>query len=127
MIILELTINNQIMSDIQLQIGGGNKQGNLTIIDNVTGQTVNATFSGQQVVSNSNPAAANFEIPPGNPNMVIGVPIAEGSGAIVVSAHVDYTDPGDGSAQSQDVSVTKNFTVSSVSGPHGVTFDVVFN
>lgn len=125
--VLTTIINNQtlIMADISLNVGqlvGGN----MALIDNVTGNPVPATFSNQAVASNSNPEFADFFVNTTDPNRINGNGIAVGSGQVVITADGSYIDPGDGSAQSASFSVTKNFTVTSVSGPNGVTFDVVF-
>lgn len=128
MIILELTtFKNKkitIMADIQLQVGGGNKLTNFTLFDNVTGQPISGVvFSNQQIVSNSNPSAANFVIP-ANPNMVISQPLAAGSGVMVASATASYTDPGDGQAKTGSFTVTKNFNV--LGAAHGASLDLPF-
>ncbi len=127
--ILALTtfINNKpfIMSDILLTIGstvGAN--GVFTLLDNKTLSVIPATFSNQAVGANSNPEFATFALGT-DPNTVVATVIAAGSGTVVFTAHGDYTDPGDGSAQSNDFTVTKNFTVSA--NPDGVTFDVTFS
>lgn len=124
MITLELTINNIIMADIQLQVGAGNKNANFTLYDTVTSQVIGGvTWTNQQIVSNSNPTAGSFTIPTGNPNMVIGQPLAAGSG-VVASATASYTDPGDGQTKTGSFSVTKNFTV--LGAAHGATMDLPF-
>lgn len=118
-------LNNTIMAEINLQVGGGNKNANLTLFNSVTNQPIaGVTWSNQQIVSNSNPSVANIEIPPGNPNMVIAQPLSEGSGTVVISASASYTDSGDGQVKTGNFSKSKSFNV--IGAPHGATFDVPF-
>lgn len=111
------------MSDISLAIGVP-KPGVFTLIDNKTQlPIVSPVFSNQAVGVNSNPELATFALD-GSGNAT-GNGIAAGSGTVVFTTDAAWTDPGDGSAQTQTgLSVTKNFTV--LPSPDGATFDVVF-
>lgn len=112
------------MADIALVIGGS-KNGAFTLLDNKTLLPISpVNYSNQAIGANSDPSLASFALDPANPNSVIGTGLAAGAGTIVISTHADYTDPGDGSAQSQDFSIVKNYTV--VPSADGATFDVVF-
>lgn len=124
---LSTIINNKtfIMADISLTLGGTAPTGIFTLTDSKDGSVIAATFSNQQVGNNSNPEFATFSLD-GN-NNVVPTAIATGSGTIDFSTHADYTDKGDGSSQSQDFTVTKNFSVVAVATPDGATFDVVFS
>lgn len=113
------------MADIAFKLGGANQTGVPQITDNKSGSAITATFSALAVGSVSDATLATFAVDPANPNQIIGTPLASGTGTVVITAHADYTDPGDGSAQSVDLSVAKNFSVSAA--PDGVTFDVVFS
>jgi len=130
---LSIYVNNQtyIMADIVLNLGVS-KTGNFVLIDNKTGNPLTGVvFSAQTLGTNSAPQFATFslvQVDPNDPasfNAVSANPLAAGSGTIVISCHAAYTDPGDNSAQSQDFSVTKNFTVTA--SPDGVSFDVAFS
>lgn len=112
------------MTTLTLNVGQG-KAGFLRLFDAITGDILTAIFSNPQIVSNSNPAAAEFVINPSNQNNINAGGHAIGSGQVVISADVEYTDPGDGNVKNESVSVTKDFEV--VGGAHGATFDVVFN
>lgn len=118
-------INNKfyIMADVSLVLGTP-KTGVFTLLDNKTGSPIAASFSNQSVGTNSNPEFASFSLDPANPNQVIGSGVAAGSGTVVISTHADYSDPGDGTAQSADFSVTKNYSV--IASADGASFDVVF-
>lgn len=110
------------MGDISLVLGTP-KTGAYALVDNKTGASVAATFSNQTVGANSNPAAATFALDASN--NPVGTPVASGAGTIIFGADASYTDPGDGSAQTQTgLSVSKNFAV--ITGPDGVSLDVVF-
>lgn len=118
--------NNQfiLMADVKLVIGSP-KSGLFTLIDNKTLLPISpVNFSNQAVGANSNPEFASFALDTNNPNQVIGSGIAAGSGTVIITTHAAYTDPGDGSPQEGDFSVTKNYTV--VPSADGATFDVVF-
>lgn len=118
-------VNNQlyIMADVSLVIGGS-KTGLFTLLDNKTLLPISpVTYSNQALGANSNPEFATFALDT-TANTVTGTGVAAGSGTLVVTTHADYTDAGDGSAQSGDFSVTKNYTV--VASADGSTFDVVF-
>jgi len=113
-----------IMADVKLVIGSP-KTGVFTLIDNKTLSPITGvSFSNQAVGSNSNPEFATFALDT-DPNKVIGTGVAAGSGSVVITTHADWTDPGDGSTQSSDFSVTKNFSV--VQSADGASFDVVFD
>jgi len=103
------------MADINLQIGQLKTAG-FVLIDNVTLQQINGTFSNQTILSNSNPQFATFSIG-ANPNYVNATGVQVGSGTVVISLHADYTDAGNGTAQSQDFTITKTFTV--IGNPNG--------
>lgn len=127
LLVLTTIINNQvfIMSDIKLVLGTP-KTGVFALLDNKTGNLItDASFSNQAVGANSNPEFATFAIDPANPNSPVGTPVAAGAGTVVFTASAGYTDPGDGSSQSGDFTVTKNFSVAP--GADGVTLDVQFN
>lgn len=110
------------MSDVILAIGSP-KGGVPTLIDNKTQLPISgATFSNQSVGDNSNPDAADFTADADGNFTASGK--AAGSGTVVLNAHANWTDPGDGSTHDEDVTVTKNFTV--LPSPDGATFDVVF-
>ena len=107
--------------DVTLAIANP-KTGKEVFVDNKT-QLPNdsAVFSGQNVGANSNPDAADFTFDGTN---FVATGKQAGSGTIVLNSHVTGTDPGDGSAIDQDVTVTKNFTV--LPSADGGTFDVIF-
>lgn len=122
------TLNKQfIMADITLTLGGTMPTGVFTLLDGKDGSVNDsAVFSNKVVGDNSNPEFATFALD--DSGNVVPTAIAEGSGTIGFTAHADYTDKGDGSSQSADFSVTKNFSV--VAGaptPNGATLDVVFS
>jgi hypothetical protein len=125
---LSTIINNKtfIMSDISLTLGGKPQSGVFTLL-NANDGSINpsASFSNQAVGANSNPEFATFALDASN--NVVPTPVAVGAGTVVFSAHADYTDNVDGSAQSQDFTVTKNFTVVAGTGPGGASLDVVFS
>lgn len=108
------------MADVTLAIANP-KPGVPTITDNKTQLPVATVFTNQAVGANSNSDAADFTFDGTN---FVGTGKAAGSGTVVLTAHAAWTDPGDGSEQDQDVSVTKNFTV--LPSADGATFDVVF-
>lgn len=122
---LTTSINNQIyiMANVSLVLGTP-KSGVFTLLDNKTLAVLAATFSNQSVGANSNPELASFAIDPSNANQVIGTGIAAGSGTVVITTHAEWTDPGDNSNQTNDFSVTKNYTV--IASADGASFDVVF-
>jgi hypothetical protein len=124
---LSTFINNKqfIMADIALTLGGKPQTGVFTLLDAKDGSVLSATFSNQALGANSNPEFATFALDASN--NVIPTPVAVGGGTLVLSAHADYTDKGDGSSQSQDFTQTKNFTVVAGVGPNGATLDVVFS
>jgi hypothetical protein len=122
-------VNNKfyLMADISLQLGGTPPNpGVFTLTDNKTGVVVAATFSNQTVGTNTNPEFATFSLDPSNPNQVNATPLAAGSGQVTFSTHADYSDLGDNTPQSEDFTITKNYTVTQVTTPDGVSFDVVF-
>lgn len=122
---LSTIINNKtfIMADISLVLGVP-ETGIFTLIDNKTGAILTGvTFSNQTVGTNTNPSAASFALDANN--NVAASPIVAGTGQITITATGAYTDLGDGSSQTGNFSVTKNFTVT-VSAD-GVTFDVQFS
>ena len=109
------------MADISLAIANP-KPGVPQMTDNKTQLVIpGAVFTNQAVGANSNPELATFAFDGTN---YVGTGIAAGSGTVVLTAHAAWTDPGDGSAQDQDVTVTKNFTV--LPSADGATFDVIF-
>jgi hypothetical protein len=109
------------MADVTLAIANP-KPGIQTMIDNKTQLPITGvTFTNSAVGANSNSDAADFTFDGTN---FVGTGKAAGSGTVVLTAHAAWTDPGDGSAQDQDVTVTKNFTV--LPSADGATFDVVF-
>jgi hypothetical protein len=119
------SLNNQtiIMANINLSLGTP-KTGIFTLLDASLNPIPGVTFSNQSVGANSNPGFATFALDGGNPNNVIGTPIANGSGTIVFTADASYNDPQTGQSVSASFSITKNYTVG---GPGGVTLDVVFS
>lgn len=109
------------MADVSLAIASP-KPGTPQMTDNKSQLVItDAVFSAQAVGANSNPEFADFTFDGTN---YIGTGKAAGSGTVVLTAHVTYTDPGDGSAQEEDVTVTKNFVV--LPSADGATFDVIF-
>lgn len=109
------------MADVTLSIANP-KQGTETLIDNKTQLPIDgAVFSGQNVGANSNSDAADFTF---DGTKFVGTGKAAGSGTVVLNSHGVWTDPGDGSAHDEDVTVTKAFTV--LPSADGATFDVVF-
>lgn len=129
---LSTIINNQIliMANVALVIGSP-KTGLFTLIDNKTLLPITpVTYSNQALGANSNPEFATFALAQTDPNdptslnSVVGTPVAPGSGTLVISTTANYSDPGDGSAQSGTFSVTKAFAV--VASADGASFDVVF-
>lgn len=113
------------MADINLQIGG-TKSGSFVIKDAVTNTTLSANYSNLQF-SNSNPEFATFQ-----PNssvsdpesMVKGFPLAVGSGTVVITVDVTYTDPGDGVQRTETKTLSKTFEVTGT--PHGANLELVF-
>lgn len=129
---LSININSQIylMANVTLVIGSP-KTGLFTLIDNKTLLPITGVkYSNQALGTNSNPEFATFSLAltdPNDPtslNSVVGSPVAAGSGTLVINTAANYSDPGDGSAQSGTFSVTKAFTV--VASADGASFDVVF-
>lgn len=125
---LSTIVNNKtfIMADITLTLGGTPLTGVFTLLDAKDGSALAASFSNQAIGDNSNPEFATFALDASN--NVIPTAIAAGAGTIVLSSHADYIDKGDGSSQSQDFTVTKNFTVvAGAPGPNGAVLDIVFS
>lgn len=129
---LSLIIQNQtlIMANVALVIGSP-KTGLFTLIDNKTLLPITGVvYSNQALGANSNPEFATFALAQTDPNdptslnSVVGTPVAAGTGTLVITTTANYTDPGDGSAQSGTFSVTKTFVVQA--SADGATFDVVF-
>ncbi len=129
---LSININNQIylMANVALVIGSP-KTGLFTLIDNKTLLPITpVTYSNQSLGTNSNPEFATFALAQTDPNdptslnSVVGTPVAPGTGTLVINTAANYTDPGDGSAQSGTFSVTKTFVVQA--SADGASFDVVF-
>src|SRR5574339_430446 len=98
------------MADINLVVGAGHKFAALNLVDNANGNFISATFSNQSV-SNDHTEFAVIEINPSNPDSVSAIGLTPGAGIVIISAHADYTDPGDGLNHSEDFSVTKTFEV----------------
>lgn len=126
----EIKNQSNIMANVALVIGSP-KTGLFTLIDNKTLLPITGvSYSNQALGANSNPEFATFALAQTDPNdptslnSVIGTPIAAGTGTLVITTTANYTDPGDGSAQSGSFSVTKTFVVQA--SADGATFDVVF-
>lgn len=118
------------MADVKLVIGSP-KTGLFQMIDNKTLLPISGVkYTNQALGANSDPTLADFALvqtdpaDPASLNSVGATPNAAGSGTIVVNAHAAWLDPGDGSAQEQDVTVTKNYSV--LPSADGASFDVVF-
>lgn len=78
-------------------------QSNLILVDNVTLQTVPATFTGQTISSDS--PAATFAFDTVDPTLVVATPVSAGGGNILLSTTATYTD-------STGAVVTNSFTAS---------------
>lgn len=110
---------------------GSPKTGLFQMTDNKTLLPITGVkYTNQALGANSDPTLSDFvlvQTDPADPtslNSVGATPKAAGSGTLVVNAHANWADPGDGSTQDQDVTVTKNYTV--IASADGASFDVVF-
>lgn len=113
------------MADINLKIGEA-KASSFILRDSVNNSLLSATYSNLQF-SNSNPSVATFQANSSAPDpesIVKASSLAVGSGTVVITVDVTYTDPGDGVQRTETKTLTKTFEVTGT--PHGANLDIVF-
>lgn len=101
------------------------KTATITVVDKVTGSTLNANVS-NIIIQNNNPEFATVSTNAINPRAIDVSPVASGSGTATVNCHVVYTDPGDGLQKSEDKVIVIAYTVT-YTPPHGSKLSLTFN
>jgi len=100
---------------------GSNATASLILVDNVTLQPVQATFSGQ-TVSSDNTTAATFVFDTTDPTLVVATPVAVGAGNILLSTIATYVDSNTG--QTVTATFTASYPFIVIVTPEGLTLSL---